>query len=82
LKHFCEAGLVAYTPNPRTQYLGGRGWCLSELEASLIYKVSSRTAKDTQSKPVSEQNKTKTYKTTKSIFMDGVWDLRIDGYDI
>jgi hypothetical protein len=41
--------------------LGGRGRQISEFEASLVYKVSSRTARATQRNPVSEtkQNKTK-----------------------
>jgi hypothetical protein len=44
--------------------LGGRGRWISEFEASLVYKVSSRTARATQRNPVSEkQNKTKQNKT-------------------
>jgi hypothetical protein len=41
--------------------LGGRGRRISEFEASLIYKVSSRTARAIQRNPVSKtkQNKTK-----------------------
>jgi hypothetical protein len=40
--------------------LGGRGRQISEFEASLVYKVSSRTAKAIQRNPVSKkQNKTK-----------------------
>jgi hypothetical protein len=42
--------------------LGGRGRQISEFEASLVYKVSSRTARATQRNPVSKnkkQNKTK-----------------------
>jgi hypothetical protein len=35
----------------------------SEFEASLVYRVSSRTAKATQRNPVSKQNKTKHQKT-------------------
>jgi hypothetical protein len=38
--------------------LGGRGRQISEFEASLVYKVSSKTAKATQKNPVSK-NKTK-----------------------
>jgi hypothetical protein len=37
--------------------LGGRGRRISELEASLVYKVSSRTARATQRNPVSKTNK-------------------------
>jgi hypothetical protein len=33
--------------------LGGRGRQISEFEASLVYKVSSRTARTTQRNPVS-----------------------------
>jgi hypothetical protein len=41
------------------QHLGGRGRQISELEASLIYRVSSRTARVIQRNPVSKkQNKT------------------------
>jgi hypothetical protein len=41
--------------------LGGRGRRISDLEASLVYRVSSRTATATQRNPVSKtkQNKTK-----------------------
>jgi hypothetical protein len=54
--------------------LGGRGRRISEIKASLVYRVSSRTARATQRNPVSKQNKTKqnktkqkTKKTTKKI---------------
>jgi hypothetical protein len=39
--------------------LEGRGRWISEFEASLVYKVSSRTARAIQRNPVSKQNKTK-----------------------
>jgi hypothetical protein len=39
--------------------LGGRGRRISEFEASLVYRVSPRTARTTQRNPVSK-NKTKT----------------------
>jgi hypothetical protein len=42
--------------------LGGRGGQISEFKASLVYRVSSRTARATQRNPVSKnkkQNKTK-----------------------
>jgi hypothetical protein len=44
--------------------LGGRGRRISEFEASLIYRVSSRTARATQRNPVSKKktNQTKTNK--------------------
>jgi hypothetical protein len=39
--------------------MGGRGRLISEFEASLVYKVSSRTARATQRNPVSKKQKTK-----------------------
>jgi hypothetical protein len=39
--------------------LGGRGRRISELEASLVYRVSSRTARATQRIPVSKNQKKK-----------------------
>jgi hypothetical protein len=39
--------------------LGGRGRQISEFEASLVYRVSSRTARDTQRNPDSKIKKTK-----------------------
>jgi hypothetical protein len=45
--------------------LGGRGRWISEFEASLVYKVSSRTATATQRNPVSK-NQTKTKQNKKS----------------
>jgi hypothetical protein len=41
--------------------LGGRGRWISEFEASLVYRVSSRTARTTQRNPVLK-NKNKTNK--------------------
>jgi hypothetical protein len=38
--------------------LGGRGRRISEFEASLVYKVSSRTARAIQKNPVSKKQKT------------------------
>jgi hypothetical protein len=46
--------------------LGGRSKQISEFEASLVYKVSSRTVKATQRNPVSK-NKNKTNKTKCSL---------------
>jgi hypothetical protein len=40
-------------------YLGGRGRWISEFEASLVYRVSSRTARATQRNPVSKKQKEK-----------------------
>jgi hypothetical protein len=45
--------------------LGGRGRWISEFQASLVYRVSSRTARATQRNPVSK-NKTKQNKTKNS----------------
>jgi hypothetical protein len=39
--------------------LGGRGRWISEFEASLVYRVSSRTARATQKNPVSKKKKKK-----------------------
>jgi hypothetical protein len=44
----------------KSQHLGGRGRQLSEFEASLVYRVSSRTARATQRNPVSKPNHNKT----------------------
>jgi hypothetical protein len=43
-------------------FLGGRGRQISEFEASLVYKVSSRTARAIQRNPVSKNKKTKNKK--------------------
>jgi hypothetical protein len=39
--------------------LGGRGRLISEFEASLVYRVSSRIARATQRNPVSKKKKKK-----------------------
>jgi hypothetical protein len=39
--------------------LGGRGRWISEFKASLVYKVSSRTARARQRNPVSKKKKKK-----------------------
>jgi hypothetical protein len=39
--------------------LGGRGRWISEFEASLVYRVSSRSARATQRNPVSKKKKKK-----------------------
>jgi hypothetical protein len=43
--------------------LEGRGRWISGFEASLVYRVSSRTARATQRSPVSKNKKTKQNKT-------------------
>ena len=53
---FCRV-VVAHTCNTST--LGGRDRWISEFEASLIYRVSARTARATQRKPVSKKQKQK-----------------------
>jgi hypothetical protein len=45
--------------------LGGKGRRISEFEASLVYKVSSRTAKATQRNPVSKKQTKKKKKKRK-----------------
>jgi hypothetical protein len=45
--------------------LGGRGRQISEFDASLIYKVSSRTARAIQRNPVSKKKKKKKRKEKK-----------------
>ena len=39
--------------------MGGRGRWISELEVSLVYRMSSRTARATQRNPVSKNKKQK-----------------------
>jgi hypothetical protein len=41
-----------------SQHLGGRGRWISEFEASLVYRVSSRTARATQRNPVLKNKQT------------------------
>jgi hypothetical protein len=48
--------------------LGGRGRRISEFEASLVYKVSSRIARATQRNPVSKNQKKKKKKNLKKKF--------------
>jgi hypothetical protein len=50
--------------------LGGRGRGISELEDSLVYKVSSRTARAIQRNPVSKnKNKNKNKKKFKATLL-------------
>jgi hypothetical protein len=46
--------------------LGGRGRWISEFKASLVYKVSSRTARAIQRNPVSKKKKQKQNKSNKA----------------
>jgi hypothetical protein len=50
--------------------LGGRGRWISEFEASLVYRVSSRTARAIQRNPVLKTNK-QTKKQTKKEKKEG-----------
>jgi hypothetical protein len=52
--------------------LGSRGRWISEFEASLVYRVSSRTARATQRNPVSK-NKTKQNNNNKKIKKKKKW---------
>jgi hypothetical protein len=54
---FCSQAVVAHAFNPSTLEAEGR-W-ISEFEDSLVYKVSSRTARATQRNPVSKNKQTK-----------------------
>jgi hypothetical protein len=57
--------------------LGGRGRWISDFEASLVYRVSSRTARATQRNPVSKKPKKK-LKRKKKKFKE-MWEkLRVD----
>jgi hypothetical protein len=51
--------------------LGGRGRWISEFEASLVYKVSSRTARAIQRNPVSKNQNKKSGKAGKNMWSDG-----------
>jgi hypothetical protein len=59
-------GMVAHTFSPST-WEAGRGRWISEFEASLVYKVSSRTARAIQRNTVSEKQKTKNKNKKKEI---------------
>jgi hypothetical protein len=56
-------GVVAHTFNPSTREAERQA---SEFEASLVYKVSSRTARATQRNPVSKKKKKKKPKNQKN----------------
>jgi hypothetical protein len=57
--------------------LGGRGRRISEFETSLVYRVSSRTARATQRNPVSK--KTKKTKTKKQKQKNNSFNIRKQG---
>jgi hypothetical protein len=52
--------------------LGGRGRQISEFKASLVYRVSSRTAKATQRNPVSKNQKYKKIKNKVDIKLSSI----------
>ena len=54
--------VVAHTCNPST--LGGRGRRIYQFEASLVYRVSSRTAKSIERNPALREKKNKTKQQT------------------
>jgi hypothetical protein len=54
-KHIYGQAVVAHAFNP----LGGRSRQISKFEASLVYRVSSRTARATQRNPVSKKQTNK-----------------------
>jgi hypothetical protein len=49
----------------QSQHSGGRGRWISEFKASLVYRVSSRTARATQRNPISKIKKRKETKKSK-----------------
>jgi hypothetical protein len=53
------AGCGWWWHTPLIQHLGGRGRWISEFEASLVYKMSSRIARDIQKNPVLKNQKKK-----------------------
>jgi hypothetical protein len=66
IPELCELGSYCYLlklNNMPPKHSGGRGRWISEFEASLVYKVSSGTARAIQRNPVlknnTKQNKTK-----------------------
>jgi hypothetical protein len=61
--------VVAHAFNPSTR--GSRGRWISEFKASLVYRVSSRTARATQRNPVSK-NKNKRVLWTERMSTDEV----------
>jgi hypothetical protein len=57
-----KPGIVAHAFNPSTREAERQ---ISEFEASLVYRVSSRTARATQRNPVSKNQKKKKRKEKK-----------------
>ena len=65
-RHACRA----WWRTPLIPHSGGRGRRISEFKASLVYKVSSRTARATQRNPVSK-NKNKKRNVIRTLFPNG-----------
>jgi hypothetical protein len=59
--------------------LGGRGRWISEFEASLVYRVSSRTAMTIQRNPVSKNQKTNKQKKMMRASMVPQWEQQSEG---
>jgi hypothetical protein len=55
--------------------LGGRGRRISEFEASLVYRVSSRTARATQRNPVLKKEKRKKKRKYFSLFRSRYFNI-------
>jgi hypothetical protein len=56
--------------------LGGRGRRISEFDASLVYRVSSRAVRTTQRNPISKnKNKSKKQKTKTKTKLGAISDL-------
>ena len=73
LKKKKKPGILAHIFNPSTWEAAGK-W-ISEFEASLVYKVSSRTAGATQRNPVSKNQKNTNKQTNKKASgMKWVWE--------
>jgi hypothetical protein len=74
--YVCEYGLsVLRNSITIEKHLGGRGRWISEFEASLVYRVSSRTARATHRNPVSKNiNKNKNNQKTLKRNMNVLWN--------
>jgi hypothetical protein len=59
--------------------LGGRGRRISEFKASLVYRVSSRTARDIQRNPVSKNKQTKNTYLEGNTYLPPAWDSNEEG---
>jgi hypothetical protein len=60
-----------------SQHSGGRGRQISEFEVSLVYKVSSRTARAIQRNPVSKnQTNKQTKKVVLSLSVNYIYSLK------